>query len=129
MRRADRMGDEIRRILADRLQRKIDDPRLRPGIISLTEVQLSNDLSTANVYYSVLGDEDVQQDAHEAFKKAGGFLRSELASELRSRKVPRLNFIEDTSIRDGMAMDRLIERVRAADRRAAERREARDEEE
>ncbi|HZK29147.1 MAG TPA: 30S ribosome-binding factor RbfA, partial [Clostridia bacterium] len=80
IRRADRIGDEIRRILADLMQRKLNDPRIS-GLVSLTSVRLTGDLSTARVYYSVYGDEQARENAKDAFKSAGSFLRRELASQ------------------------------------------------
>jgi ribosome-binding factor A len=112
--RSERMGDEIRRILAGLVQRKLSDPRINEQV-SITGVNLSRDLSLARVYYSVYGDDEARQGAAEAFDKAGGFLRRELASQLRSRKVPRLLFIEDQSIRAGEVIDALIRKVRAED--------------
>ncbi len=109
--RSDRMGDEIRRILAELVQRKLSDPRINENV-SITGVDLSKDLSNARVYYSVYGDNDAQEGAKAAFEKAKGYLRTELASRLRSRKVPRLIFIEDKSIREGEAIDQLLRRIR-----------------
>ena len=116
--RSERMGDEIRRILAGLIQRKLSDPRINEQV-SITGVNLSRDLSLARVYYSVYGDDEARQGAAEAFDKAGGFLRRELASQLRSRKVPRLLFIEDQSIRAGEVIDALIRKVRAEDQAEA----------
>ncbi|NLA95463.1 MAG: 30S ribosome-binding factor RbfA [Clostridiaceae bacterium] len=115
--RSERMGDEIRRILAGLVQRRLRDPRINESV-SITSVKLSRDLSVARVYYSVYGDDQARKGAADAFEKAGGFLRRELASQLRSRKVPRLLFIEDSSIRDGEAIDELIRRVRQQDEAA-----------
>lgn len=109
--RSDRMGDEIRRILAELIQRKLSDPRIQERV-SLTGVDLSRDLSNARVYYSVYGDEEASREAALAFDKAGGFLRKELAGRLRSRKVPRLIFVEDKSIREGEAIDLLLRKIR-----------------
>ncbi len=119
--RSDRMGDEIKRILAELIQRRLKDPRINESV-SVTGVNLSRDLSTAQVYYSVYGDQDACEGAARAFEKAGGFLRKELATRLRSRKVPRLIFLEDKSIREGEAIDDLIRRVREEDEAAAAKR-------
>lgn len=125
--RSDRMGDEIKRILAELIQRRLKDPRINESV-SVTGVNLSRDLSTAQVYYSVYGDQDACEGAARAFEKAGGFLRKELATRLRSRKVPRLIFLEDKSIREGEAIDDLIRRVREEDEAvAAKRMEEKDE--
>ena len=125
--RSDRMGDEIRRILADLIRRRLSDPRINEHV-SLTGVDLARDLTNARGYHSVYGDEDAREGAALAFEKATGFLRKELASSLRSRKVPRLTFIEDRSIRDGEAIDQLIRQVRQKDLEAAGRQEEEDHE-
>ncbi len=119
--RSERMGDEIHRILASLVQRRISDPRINEAV-SITGVKLSKDLSVARVYYSVYGEEEDREGAAQAFEKANGFLRRELASQLRSKKVPRLVFVEDGSIRQGEAIDALIERVRQEDQAVAAKR-------
>ncbi len=110
MRRADRYGDEVYRILADVIYKKINDPRIS-GIASLTGVKVSSDLSVARVFYSVYGTDDDREKAKKAFEKASGFLRKELASRMRSKKVPRLVFMEDMSFRYGESIERLIKSV------------------
>ena len=119
--RSERMGDEIHRVLASLVQRRISDPRINEAV-SITGVKLSKDLSVARVYYSVYGEEKDREGAAQAFEKANGFLRRELASQLRSKKVPRLVFVEDGSIRQGEAIDALIERVRQEDQAVAAKR-------
>jgi ribosome-binding factor A len=115
------MGDEIKRILADLISQKLNDPRITSAV-TITGVRLTNDLSTARVYYSVFGDDEARENAKDAFKSAGSFLRRELASQLRSRKVPRLIFEEDNTLRESEAIDQLIRRVREEDEAAARRR-------
>ncbi|NMB29008.1 MAG: 30S ribosome-binding factor RbfA [Clostridiaceae bacterium] len=110
MRRADRYGDEVYRILADVIYKKINDPRIA-GIASLTGVEVSNDLTVARIFYSVYGSDEDREKAREAFEKAAGFLRKELADRMRSKKVPRLVFVEDMSLRYGESIDRLLKTV------------------
>ena len=85
MRRADRYGDEVYRILADVIYKKINDPRIA-GIASLTGVEVSNDLTVARIFYSVYGSDEDREKAREAFEKAAGFLHQELAARMRSKK-------------------------------------------
>ncbi|HHW93604.1 MAG TPA: 30S ribosome-binding factor RbfA [Clostridiaceae bacterium] len=110
MRRADRYGDEVYRILADIIYKKINDPRIS-GIASLTGVEVSGDLTVARVFYSVYGSDEDRKKASDAFDRAKGFLRKELASRMRSKKVPRLVFMEDMSLRYGESIDRLLKSV------------------
>ena len=107
MRRADRYGDEVYRILADVIYKKINDPRIA-GIASLTGVEVSNDLTVARIFYSVYGSDEDREKAREAFEKAAGFLRKELAARMRSKKVPRLVFVEDMSLHYGETIDHHI---------------------
>ena len=122
-RRSDRIGDEIRRILAEVIQRKLNDPRLH-GIVSLTDVVVSSDLSTARVFYSVYGDEEKSEDVRQAFGKATPFLRRTLSERLRTRRIPRLIFNEDHSMKEGERMDALIRRVHEESLRARQDQES-----
>lgn len=109
-----RVGDEMRRILADIIRSEINDPRL-PDLLSITEVDVSRDLSHAKVYYSVLGGDDAKANAAVVLASAKGFLRREVGARMKLRLVPELVFKEDLSIERGFEMDRLIEQVRAND--------------
>ena len=109
-----RVGDEMRRILADIIRSEINDPRL-PDLLSITEVDVSRDLSHAKVYYSVLGGDDAKANAAAVLASAKGFLRREVGARMKLRLVPELVFKEDLSIERGFEMDRLIEQIRAND--------------
>lgn len=111
--RSSRLGERIRRVLAELIRRDLDDRRL--ALVSITDVSVSRDLAHAKVYYSFLGTEEQRQVAHESLTNAAGRLRSGLAKSLVARTVPALEFIYDDSIAHGAHMDRLIASVRARD--------------
>jgi ribosome-binding factor A len=108
MRRSDRVGDEIQRVIADIIQSEIKDPRL-PPLVSVTEVRASRDLSHANIYISVLGDAKVKKDCAEALRSASGFIRREMTARIRLRIAPELHFVIDDSIARGIRMSQLID--------------------
>jgi ribosome-binding factor A len=108
MQRSDRVGDEIQRIVADIIQNEIKDPRM-PPMVSVTEVRASRDLSHANIYISVLGDEKAKKDCKEALRSASGFIRREIASRIQLRVAPELHFLIDDSIARGIRMSQLID--------------------
>jgi ribosome-binding factor A len=108
MQRSDRVGDEIQRIISDIIQNEIKDPRL-PPMVSVTEVRASRDLSHANVYISVMGDEKVKKDCSAALHSAAGFIRREMISRIRLRIAPELHFVMDDSIARGIRMSQLID--------------------
>ncbi|NLM77005.1 MAG: 30S ribosome-binding factor RbfA [Ruminococcaceae bacterium] len=128
MRRSDRVGDEIKRTIADLIQNEIKDPRL-PAMVSVLDVAASRDLSHAKVYISVLGDEKARKDCAAAIHSATGFIRREVGLRLRLRVTPELHFSFDDSIERGIRISRLIDEAIASDQPAAttEREKTRDE--
>lgn len=105
--RSARIAEEIRRSLAELIRLELRDPRV--GIVTLTDVELSRDQSHAKVYFTVLGSADEAQDAARGLAHAAGFLRSELAHRLTTRKVPELHFEFDASVERGVRLSRLID--------------------
>lgn len=116
MQRSDRVGDEIRKVVADLIQNHIKDPRL-PAMVSVVEVRASRDLSHAHIYISVLGTEEEKKNCEAALKSASGFIRRELSARVRLRVAPELHFVVDDSIERGIRMSKLIdETVKGADK-------------
>ncbi|NMB21046.1 MAG: 30S ribosome-binding factor RbfA [Firmicutes bacterium] len=106
---ADRLGrlaEEIKRELSSIIATEVKDPRL--GMISITEVNVSRDLSWAKVYYSQLGSEEEREQTLEGLNRAKGFVRTELAKRLRVRHTPEIIFQFDPSLERGAKMDALL---------------------
>jgi ribosome-binding factor A len=102
-----RVADQVQRELALLIQNEIMDPRI--GMITLTGVEVTRDYAHAKVFYTTLGDEANTQLAGEGLKQAAGFLRSQLASKIRLRVTPQLQFIYDESIERGIKISKLID--------------------
>jgi ribosome-binding factor A len=113
--RALRVGEQIRRELAAEI-RKLKDPRI--GMVTITDVEVTKDLSVARVYYSVLGEEDVITLTQKGLERASGFLRRELGHAMRLRVVPELRFHYDDTELKGNRIDRLIDEAINRDRQA-----------
>ena len=114
--RTERVADSLKRELAGLIQFEMRDPRV--GMVSITAVQVSRDLSYSKVYCTVMGKEE-SADAEEsiaALNKAAGFLRSQLSRSSSMRTVPQLRFYFDSSVGRGAHMEDLIERAVASDR-------------
>ncbi len=118
MQRSDRVGDEIRTVIAEILRTGIKDPRL-PAMVSVVEVRASRDLSHAHVYISVFGDEQQKKDALAALRSASGFIRRELVRRIRLRVAPELHFVMDESIARGIRLSQLIDEANARPAAAA----------
>jgi ribosome-binding factor A len=103
----DRINDDIRRVLADKL-RDIKDPRIQQGsMITVTRTDTTNDLRYCKVYLSVLGDYDAKE-MKKGLKSVSGWLRRELGNSLNLRYTPELTFEMDDSIAHGAYINRLI---------------------
>jgi len=97
----------MQRSLSELLRFETKDPALAE--ISLTEVELSRDLSVARVYFSMLKPDADPQSALDGLRRAAGFLRSKLGAALMVRHVPELRFVHDDSIAHGAEISRLID--------------------
>ncbi|TLX54944.1 30S ribosome-binding factor RbfA [Stutzerimonas nosocomialis] len=116
--RTQRIGDQMQRELASLIQREIKDPRL--GLITVTAVDVSRDLSHAQIFITVMGKDDdaeaVKESVH-ILNEAGGFLRMQLGKSMKVRTIPQLRFHYDASVRRGVELAALIERAVAEDRK------------
>ena len=103
----DRINDDIRRVLAEKL-RDVKDPRIQQGaMLTVTRTDTTNDLRHCKVYISVLGEVDEKQLVR-GLKSVAGYLRRELGQSLDLRYVPELTFLLDDSIAHGAYINKLI---------------------
>jgi ribosome-binding factor A len=102
--RAERVADQIRIEVADILLRKIRDPRVRS--VTVTDVELTNDLRIARVFVTALSSEAETKDVFAGLSKASGFIRSELGRRLSLRYLPEVVFMRDLS---GPRGDRVLQ--------------------
>ncbi|MBI5974912.1 30S ribosome-binding factor RbfA [Staphylococcus canis] len=111
--RAERVGEQMKQELMDVINNKLKDPRV--GFLTITDVQPTNDLSLAKVYFTVLGDDKEREDTFKGLEKAKGFLKTEIAQRMRLRIVPDLQFEYDESIDYGNRIERLIQELHQKD--------------
>ena|SRR5258708_5529446 len=107
--RPDRVGDQIRSELATLLAREVHDPGI--GFVTLTRVQVSPDLQTARVQFTALGDEKARKSSTRALERAAPFLRRQIGSRLRLKRVPELRFVYDESIAGQDRIERLLKEL------------------
>lgn len=107
--RGARIADQIQRELAELIRLEVRDPRV--GMVTVTGVELARDQSHAKVFFTILGSAEAIADAEEGLTRAAGFLRSELAHRLTTRKVPELHFSFDESVERGMRLSQLIDQA------------------
>ncbi|GGF97120.1 30S ribosome-binding factor RbfA [Paenibacillus aceti] len=107
--RTGRVGEEIKKELSVLIQRELKDPRI--GFVTVTGVEVTNDLSQAKVYLSVFGDEEKKKDTLKGLEKATGFLRTEIGKRIRLRHTPELIFKIDESIAYGSRIEKLLDEI------------------
>jgi len=108
-RRTDRMGHEIRVILAELLVRHVKDPRI--GFATVTRVEMTADLHHARVFVSVLGSPEEQDSTIEGLSSAAGFLRHEIGHQLDLRRAPELDFILDHGSEAVERIEKLLQQI------------------
>jgi len=109
--RPERVAHLMRREIAEILQNRLRDPRLSSSMVSVTDVQVTHDLSMARVFVSMLADGLERENAMRALQSASGFVRRELGPRLGLREVPDLRFAIDTSIERGARVDEILRKL------------------
>lgn len=116
--RTSRLGEQIQRELAQKIQFEMKDPRL--GMVTLNQVKVAKDLGYADIYFTVMGakgetDEQIRTQTENILNEAAGYLRSELARILTTRVTPQLRFHYDETLDRGHHLTGLIREARQQD--------------
>ena len=108
--RTQRVSEQIKRELAQIIHREVKDPRI--GMVTLSDVEVTTDLSYAKVYFTTLNiDSDLEKDPSKLLNKISPMLRSLLGKKIRLRVTPELKFIYDNSLTEGMRISNLVSNV------------------
>ena len=108
--RADRVNALLQRELGTLVSEELRDPRI--AFTTVTSVEITDDLRSARVYVSVLGDEDAAKKTMAALEDAKPYLRHELGSRTDLRFVPELTFVPDRSAERAVRVSRLLREAR-----------------
>jgi len=109
--RIEQVNKLIRRELSEIIQHQLKDPRL-DALVTVTDVSTSPDLRYAKVFISRVGDdEEKKQEIMKVLGIAARFMRKELMHNVSLRRVPELAFFWDDSIKQGIHISQLIDRI------------------
>jgi ribosome-binding factor A len=103
-----RYAEEIKRALADMIQRDLKDPRIH-AFTSITNVEVTKDLSMCKIYISTFGTGEDTESSVKGLSCASGYIRKELCKRVKLRAMPELVFVQDDSIKQGIRISKLIE--------------------
>jgi ribosome-binding factor A len=105
--RSARVGDQMKQEIADILMRKIKDPRI--GFVTVTDVELSDDLRNAKVFVSVYGGD--KKETFKGLNSAAAFIRSELGRRMTMRSIPEILFRFDDTVERGAHIMELLHEI------------------
>jgi ribosome-binding factor A len=101
-----RVNEAVREVLSTAIGQDLKDPRV--GFVTVTAVDTSPDLRSAHVYVSVFGDEHSRTATLTGLSSSRGYLQGRVASELRLKHTPQLDFRYDESIERGIRISELL---------------------
>jgi ribosome-binding factor A len=107
--RSQRVSDLLRQEIADIIMRKVKDPRI--GFVTVTGVDLTDDLKIARVYISCLKDEE-REASLDTLNAAKSFIRSEVGKRVRMKVLPSIEFRMDESLGYGDRIDKLLREIK-----------------
>ncbi len=110
--RSERVADLIHQEIAELLLRRVKDPRISG--VTLTGVELTDDLQHAKVFYCISGsnpDESVKKSVAAGLDKAKGFIRQELGKRMHMKHLPQIDFRYDSSFEYGEKIERLLKEL------------------
>ncbi|HZE93366.1 MAG TPA: 30S ribosome-binding factor RbfA [Gemmatimonadales bacterium] len=112
-RRPERVSEVIRHAVGVFLTGDVRDPRI--GFVTVIGVEVSPDLSHANVRVSVMGTDEEKAKSLEGLASAARYLRAQLSNELQLRTSPELHFHLDRGIEHAQRIDRVLKELKETD--------------
>jgi ribosome-binding factor A len=101
-----RVNEAVREVVSAHIAGGIKDPRI--GFVTVTGVETSPDLRSARVFVSVLGEQSEREESLAVLTSARGFLQAKVGRQLRMKRTPTLEFVNDESIDHGMRIEQLL---------------------
>ena len=111
--RSQRLGEQMLRDISSLLEIELSEAT--PGMVTFTQVRLSDDLRHAKVYYSYLGSPDGHEQVIAFFEREKGRIRSQIGRGMRVRHIPELIFKFDPSVEHGMKIEQLLDGLKRDD--------------
>jgi ribosome-binding factor A len=108
--RATRVADLLKEEISEMLCKEVKDPHI--GFITITDVDLSKDLKHAQVFYTILGDEQQAEESADALSRVSSFIKKQLGKRLRMRYIPEIIFKYDHSLAYGTKIDHILDSLK-----------------
>ncbi|MFM7389060.1 MAG: 30S ribosome-binding factor RbfA [Vampirovibrionales bacterium] len=109
--RVDRVRKQVMREFADILKTEIQDPRLDDFVISVVDVEMTPDLSSAKIYLSILADAEIQTEVMTLIMEYKGKIRKAIGSRIRLRQTPEIALFLDDTLERGTKVTYLLNQI------------------
>lgn len=119
--RVEKVQEAIQHEISKMLLHDVKDPRIQ--FVTVTGVELTDDMSYAKVFVSLYGPREQQEEAWQALNRALGFMRTEIAKRIRLRFAPALVLQKDTSMEYSAHIQQLLDKIKQEEKPAAEEEE------
>lgn len=106
--RISRINELLRREVSEQMRRYY---RSETAAITISDVDCSNDLRHARIYFSVLGDDGAIREAELLFRRIGKDLHQRVSKQVVLKYFPRFDFIYDPSLERGAEINDLIDQL------------------
>ena len=111
--RTERIAEQLREEVSQILATEVADPGV--GLVTVTRVKVTPDLSLARVYWTLLGDDAERKRTTKALQRAAAFVRHVLATRVTLRRVPEVFFQYDEGLAAHQRVEELLHEIHEAD--------------
>lgn len=111
--RSRRIADQIQRELAPIIRNELRDPRI--GMVTITEVDVSPDCGHAKIFFSLFNPTVPIEEIVASLQQTAGYVRTQLAQQMKTYTIPKLQFVYDNSIESGARISQMIDQALSDD--------------
>jgi ribosome-binding factor A len=120
--RAERVAEQLREEVSQIVSTEIADPGV--GLVTVTRVKISPDLSLARVYWTIMGDEAERQRTQKALARAAAYVRHLLSIRMTLRRSPEVQFVYDRSVAAQERVEEILQELKREEAARADATEA-----
>jgi ribosome-binding factor A len=111
--RAERIAEQLREEVSQIISTEIADPGV--GLVTVTRVKISPDLSLARVYWTIIGNEEEQKKTQKALARAASYVRHLLSLRMSLRRSPEVQFVYDRSVAAQDRVEEILQEIKQED--------------
>jgi len=107
--RAQKVAQLFKKEISQIIHEELRDPRI--GFITITHVEITDDLRFAKIFYSILGTEKEKEETAKALKSGEGFIRKLIGQRVRLKFIPEIRFVFDSSAEQSINIQKILDKI------------------